>query len=386
VLLLLLWLVFAYTTYYAYDQQEAWQRLNLVSKIFLMSVVAACALQDTKRLRFMLLATALSIGILGVKGGLFGIATAGQHRVFGPPDSFIADNNAFALACLMAMPLLLGFARQEANRRLRLAWYGAAGLTMLSVLLTYSRGALLGAIVLVMLLVLTSRRKYAAALVGAITVVAAMAFVPEHWFERMESIGAYQEDRSAMSRLNQWMFAINLAWEYPLTGGGFGAFDRDLFLRYAPEPDDVYNGHSIYFQILGEHGFLGLGVFMALLVAALLSLRRLRRIAPGVPEIPQLADYAQMLQLAIVAYAVSGAFLPLAYFDLYYYLIVGVIVLKTLTMRALAARAWAEAQGPADEEGEGGGAPVEPDPADGAVPAGGVGVATGREPPWAGRG
>ena len=82
--------------------------------------------------------------------------------------------------------------------------------------------------------------------------------IPEKWHERMSTIGTYQEDRSAMGRVNAWHFAFNLASERPLTGGGFSAFTNDLFIRYAPDPFDVHDAHSIYFEVLGEHGFLAL--------------------------------------------------------------------------------------------------------------------------------
>jgi hypothetical protein len=40
--------------------------------------------------------TTLSLALLGAKGGVFTLMTAGSYRVWGPPGSFIEDNNEFA--------------------------------------------------------------------------------------------------------------------------------------------------------------------------------------------------------------------------------------------------------------------------------------------------
>jgi len=348
-LLGLFWIVVTFTTVVAFDSRIAWEHWMTWSKTLLISVVALVLFQDATKLRYLILVMAASIGLFGVKGGLFGIATAGQYIVFGPPESFIADNNALALAELMVLPLLFYLGKVEERRWWRVGFYAMGALTMLSILLSYSRGALLGLIAMSGLLALNSSRKLLAGLLLAIGALAALAFVPDRWYERMSTITTYQEDPSAMSRINGWIFAYRLAWDYPFTGGGFGAFNKDLFARYAPMPDVVYNGHSIYFQVLGEHGFLGLGVFVALLISAFLSLERIKKTVVYVEGLDWAYEYAKMLQLALTAFAISGAFLPLAYFDLYYYLIVVVILLKVVVRSELQAGMEEDAEEPVAE-------------------------------------
>lgn len=59
---------------------------------------------------------------------------------------------------------------------------------------------------------------------------------------------------------------LNLARDrFP--GGGFDVSDAAIFARYAPNPMDVHAAHSIYFQALGEHGFVGLLIYLALGIA-----------------------------------------------------------------------------------------------------------------------
>ena len=52
--------------------------------------------------------------------------------------------------------------------------------------------------------------------------------MPQQWFERMATIKTYEQDASAMGRINAWNMAFNLAKDRPL-GGGFDAFQWDMF-------------------------------------------------------------------------------------------------------------------------------------------------------------
>ncbi len=103
-----------------------------------------------------------------------------------------------------------------------------------------------------------------------------------------------------------------------------------MFLRFAPEPLNYHDAHSIYFEVLGEQGFPGLAIFLSLMGASLLRLQRLRNETKGRPEWKWVRDLAEMLQGSIIAYALAGAFLGLAYFDLYYYIIIAGVLLDVV--------------------------------------------------------
>ncbi len=157
--------------------------------------------------------------------------------------------------------------------------------------------------------------------------------MPEQWFARMNSIDDYQQDISALGRLNAWQFALKVAAQHPL-GGGFNVFTRQMFYQYAPEPLNYHAAHSIYFQVLGEHGYIGLALFLALMVCAWRSGSRLQSACRGLPELAWAADLAAMIQVSLVGFAVGGAFLSLAYYDYYYFLIAALVLVE----KQLAAR------------------------------------------------
>jgi len=206
------------------------------------------------------------------------------------------------------------------------------------VIFSYSRGALLGLLAIGAVYIATRRRWGLAAafvLLGGV----GFYFIPHQWYDRMKTIQTYKQDESAMGRLQTWGFAISVATDRPFTGGGFRVFSRDQFLRYGRDPNEALDSHSIYFEVLGEHGFIGLTLFLSLLVSSFLTIRKVERRIRGNPGVAWAEEYCSMLRLSLVAYAVGGAFLGLAYFDLYYDVIAGVILLNMIVERELKQKA-----------------------------------------------
>ena len=115
--------------------------------------------------------------------------------------------------------------------------------------------------------------------------------------------------------------------DYPFTGAGFEAFTPTLFDHYAPNPRDVHGPHSVYFGVLAEHGIPGITLYMTVLASCFLSLRRIRRDALYSAD-EQTAGYAMMLQISLIGFMISGAFLGRAYFDYYFTLVACVAILK----------------------------------------------------------
>jgi probable O-glycosylation ligase (exosortase A-associated) len=88
----------------------------------------------------------------------------------------------------------------------------------------------------------------------------------------------------------------------------------------------VHDVHSIYFEVMGEHGFIGFGMFILLAVFAWLRANQVIRECKRDPERKWAADLAGMIQVSLVAYGAGGAFLGLAYFDLTYHLMIVLVL------------------------------------------------------------
>ena len=331
-LLMLLWAFYTFTSCFGLSA-SVWNEWSRTSKILLFTFMTIILCIDKQKIKSLLLIIAFSIGFYGIKGTIFSVLTGGDNRVWGPEDSFIEDNNDLGLALLMVMPILLYISKMEENKKLQLLLRISFCSCVVAALFTYSRGTFLGLVVLFIALLYKSQKKVLSALFVGIAIACAVMFVPEKLVNRMESIKTYQQDRSAMGRINAWHFAWNLALDRPFVGGGFGVSEKRIFQLYAPDPLDFHASHSIYFEVLGEHGFVGLGLFLALLISSILSVKKLKKNFKYLPSFQWLCNYCDMIELSLLAYMVSGAFLGRAYFDLYYHMISIVVILKVLAKR-----------------------------------------------------
>lgn len=323
VLLLLLpaWTCVTYA--FALERQDATGRLIEVLKVFLFVHVSAMVLQSRKQLDWMLWVIVVSVGVFGVKGGLFTIASGAGGKVYGPPgDSFLSDNNAISVALIMVIPLMYYLRAVSTTKLIRLGLLVAMLLSGMAVLGTYSRGALLGICSMLAFLWLKSSHKILFSALLIPLVPFAIAFMPAQWTERMNTISAYEQDGSAMGRINSWKTAVNIANDRPLVGGGFELYSAKTFARYAPNPEDVHSAHSVYFQMLGEHGYVGLLIFLSIGVASWFTARRTIALSKGREDLKWAEHLARAIQVSLVGFAVGGAFVNIGYWDLIYYEVV----------------------------------------------------------------
>ncbi len=312
------------TTVFAYYPGESAEQLKKVIKIQIMTVVALMAVRERKHIEWFVWINALSIGFYGVKGGIFTILSGGGNRVWGPSGGFIEGNNEIGLAMVMVIPLLNYLRLVSPNRLVRWCLAVSMVLVAVAVLGTHSRGALLAIGAMAAVLWWRSPRKALSMLVLVVVAVNMVAFMPENWTERMNTIQSYEQDSSAMGRINAWWMAFNLANDRFL-GGGFEVITPNLFAKYAPNPADLHAAHSIYFQILGEHGWVGLLLFLGVGYFSWRDAGRTRKLARDREDAQWVFHLCGMIQVSMVGFAVGGAFLSLAYFDLPYNIMVMVV-------------------------------------------------------------
>lgn len=320
---------------------EDYPQWNKVIKIYLMIFVGLALLHSKLHILALAWVAAGSMALLGLKGGVFTILTGGNYRVWGPPGSFITDNNEFALALVMTIPLL-----RFLQLQLRHGWQ-RWGMTITMILCaaaalgTHSRGAFLAITAMSLMLWWRGSSRVMGGILIAVAAVSLIAFMPDTWTERMTTMTeGYEEDRSALGRVSAWWNAWGIAKDY-VFGVGFNAARMELFAKYSPYPDAVHAAHSIYFQVLGNHGFVGLLLFMGTFVATYLAAGRLRRSSSQHPKTAWCEALGAMCQVSLIGYAVGGAFLSLSYFDLPY----NIMMLVVLASRWVKERGW-EAEQP----------------------------------------
>ena len=349
-----LWFWFAFTTGYIFfvpefagHTTEASLHLGEVSKIMLMTFVSILVVTSKNKLRLLVLFILGSFGFRAMFAAIFYIKTGGQYQIFGPTGSFLEDNNDFALALNMTIPMFYFMARAEPKLWMRVGLRLLMVCVIISVIGTYSRGGLVGLGVITLAIVAKSRQKVIGLILVSIAVLGVLTFTTEAWKGRMKGFMEGNLDESAYARLIAWGGGWNLAMQYPVTGGGFDVFtDEGLFPRFVPpnlraalygKIHKLHSSHSIYFQLLGEQGFVGLGLFIILLFSSLLTLRRLRKQARFRKEIEWVVPYTHMFEVSLLAYMANGATLGRGYFDFFYQIIACIILLQLLSQQDLLA-------------------------------------------------
>ena len=360
---------FTVTSYFAWVS-AAWNYWEQFMKILLFTFLTPVLIHGRRRVEFLVLVITASIAFYGAKGGWFSITGGFQNHVLGPPKSFIRGNTSLGLALVMILPLILVVSRQLVQGRMQCLagfrwsrWAGWAGylsfwLTGLAILGTFSRGAMLALAVVAPLIFLLMRHKVILAGLGVAVILAVGVTFPDRVVERMETLQNIEEDGSAMSRIESWGVNWNIARENPLTGAGFNLVmaGNERWLSYSPMQGEgrtrALSAHSNYFQVLGHHGFVGLGLYLGLLGAVCLSLGRLALRARRRKDTEWISEYAWAILVGTIGYVAAGAFLDMAYFTLFYAFVALTVVLRREYKWALEAQGQSEFGQPAVVAGE----------------------------------
>ena len=298
------------TTINAMYPWAAWGQWDKVWRIQLILLLTIMLTTTPIRVHLLVWTICVSLGFYGFKGGIWFLMSGGAHQVYGPRGTFIGGNNELGLALIIIVPLLWYLIQNTRSKLVQIGLYFGAFFTLVAIVGTHSRGALVGLLVMAAMFLVKSKKRVIPIIFGSVFIALAPNFLPDHWFGRMETIQTYEEDKSAMGRIYAWKNAIALA-QSSIFGGGFEAIALS----------GGTDAHSIYFEVLGEHGYFGLALFLLLGVLTWKKASKARKLARGRSELKWAEDLMAMMQVSLAGYATAGAFLGLAYFDLIYLLL-----------------------------------------------------------------
>lgn len=329
----------SFTSLFALNSPDiVFSRWLFVIKIHTMLFVTLLLIRGRQQVELLIWVIVVSVGLYGVKGGIFTVATGGSYRVWGPPESMVEGNNELAVALTMLVPLMIYLANVVHRKPVRWFLYFCTAATGVAILGSQSRGALIALTAMTLVLGLKGRRPILSTIALMLVLAGAVSLMPASWTSRMETIGTYERDTSAMSRIYTWRTLWTLALDRPITGAGFATDSEAVFSRYAPREENPLTGstpvaHSIYLQALGEHGFPGLFLYLML---GLLTWRTASRLATETAKDEEFGPWVPMLmkcvQIGLIGFAAGGAFLTLVHFDMTYYF-VAIVVLVQATVR-----------------------------------------------------
>ncbi|MEX6634219.1 putative O-glycosylation ligase, exosortase A system-associated [Hyphococcus lacteus] len=297
--------------------------------------IVLCAQMTTDKLRFNALVwtTVVSIGFLAAKGAAFTVLTLGQYRVQGLTNTVLEDNNHFGIAVATILPLIFYLREEAARPIIRQGLLVLFALSVVAIIGTQSRGAFISLVVFGGFFWLRSKHKLSILAGLCLLMIPTIAFMPAKWTDRMATIGEATEDASFMGRVDAWVINYKLAKQNPLTGAGLrNSYEKEIAAAVDPErAERAKAAHSIYFEVLGGAGFMGLAIYLSLLATAFFSAWRIsaKRKDKNIP--PWKGRFGYYAQISMVVFGIGGASTSMEMWDGYLVVIALIAALTKLT-------------------------------------------------------
>jgi putative inorganic carbon (hco3(-)) transporter len=254
------------------NPSEQFAQWDKIMKVNFMVIVCLMLFRTKEQIFLLAWVLTMSIAILSTKGGVFTILNGGSYRVWGPSGSWVEGNNEFAVATIMVIPLLRFIQLQVTHKWLGRLMIVGMFLCAASALGSHSRGALVAILMMSVVLWWRGSNRIRNGVLFVVIGLLALQFMPEHWTERMDTIENFEEDKSALGRFSAWWVSWNLALSHPL-GVGLSITYPEFFIQHSPYGLSIGTpvAHSIWFQVMGHHGFIGFGLFAGIWIATWLG-------------------------------------------------------------------------------------------------------------------
>ncbi|MCA8981736.1 MAG: putative O-glycosylation ligase, exosortase A system-associated [Planctomycetes bacterium] len=312
------------------------------TKIIGIALFTTGLVNTRPRLRMMVWVIAFSFAFFGFKSGLVGVLKGGAYQIHNGPGGMLDDNNDFALALGMGVPLLWMVAHSERRQVIRRMLYAVVPLQMATIAFTHSRGGALALGTGLMVLVYRSRNRLAGFVAIGLLGLVGLAVAPSDYTERLSTIKDYEQDDSAQARLAAWRTAFEMIKDKPLQGVGFARFQRN-YKKYDPAVQDreleehgSHVSHNSYLQIWAECGTPALFVYLSLIALSLMDLWKIRSLAQQRFHSSWVLNYCTMFEASLVIFLAGSMFLNRAHFDLFYHLIAVIVAFGRIARAELA--------------------------------------------------
>jgi putative inorganic carbon (HCO3(-)) transporter len=257
-------------------------------------------------------------------------------------NSGLGEGGLLSTACLMAVPLALHLSRHSQliprMKLLPLPYWIVASLAVITAIGTYERSALIGIVVLAAYMWARSRHKFAFGIVAAAVAMLIIYTTSSAWNARVSTIGDYAQENSALTRILVWRWTLEFSTTHPL-GGGFQSYVIN-HIEF-PAADGlaalVQFGrafHSIYFEMLGEQGYPGVGMLFGLVGITLYRLRHIAKEARAYADMEWVTSLSDALQSGIIVFLACGAFVGVMFQPMFWYFIAMSISLNAYIWRA----------------------------------------------------
>jgi probable O-glycosylation ligase (exosortase A-associated) len=362
-LMLILTLYCWVTTTQADFPIEAAQKWDWVWKAMAFAIFLPLTLRTKLRIEALALFMVLSAATIIIVGG---IKTLGSGGGYGALNLMVTNNTGLyessIISCvaIAIIPLILFLMRHgtifPTDWKVKTFAYALCFACLLMPIGTEARTGLVCVLVLGVLMLRHTKRRFLYLTMAGVLAVSAIPFLPSSFSERMDTIKNYKADSSASTRIEVWKWTWDYVKEHPF-GGGFNAYLQNKIRYEAVSVEDTgavatqeetlildkaRAYHSAYFEMLGEQGFPGLFLWLAIQAIGLVRMEVLRRrySYQGDNGEKWIGKLAEALQHGQIIYLVGALFVGIAYQPFIFMLTGMQIGLDTYSRRRSAEAAW----------------------------------------------
>ncbi len=258
----------------AYDTDIAQKWGIEYGKIILMALIAAVLITEIWHIRILSLMALSMLGYIAWEiNSLYLID--GRLDIFHNGYGNL-DNNGAGLLMALGTPFAYAFAISSRRMWQRgLSWF--AGVLMIhALMMSYSRGAMLAALVGAVWLLIHHRPRLQAGLIAVILCLTISVLAGKEIQERFISTTNFETDYSAQSRIASWEAAWTLAWERPLIGQGIR--NSNQFTYYYGADNRGRTIHNQFLQIAADSGIPAMTVYILIMLTTGFYLHRSRQL------------------------------------------------------------------------------------------------------------
>jgi probable O-glycosylation ligase (exosortase A-associated) len=320
------------TALWAEVPDSAFEKWNYAFKMLCFAAFLPFVFRSRIQIEALLQVYLFSIAVHFIPVGLKTMVSGGGYgRALGivSGNSLLSEGATLAGVSLMLIPIIFYLRRNTLilpkHLATQLGYNGLVALALAAAIGTYERTALVGMAVVGGGVWLRARRKILYGALGVLAMLGVASRTSDAWNARISTIGHFRSESSALGRLLVWEWTIGYANEHPL-GGGFNSYkiDRVTFPPDTPGGDPIVAKgiafHSIYFEVLGEQGYVGLAIFFAIIGWSFWQLQRVAGLTKSIKEMVWARELAYALQVALLTLLACGAFIGIAFQPMLYYL------------------------------------------------------------------
>jgi len=307
---------------------------GVYSKIIIMTFVIAWMMRKESHFitasRLYIFAGAC-VGLMAIYNKLNGIGLVEGTRVTIGRDigSLLGDPNDLALVLLYPMSFSIAtFLEKSLSKFERFFSFTTFCILFYALLATQSRGGLLGFLAVASLFAYNRVRSKVLLISGG-AIALSVLFIVAGISDR-SSGGAAEEgiDESAMGRIYAWEAAWNMALDNPIFGVGISNFYYNYFYYSSHWDGQNHAVHSTWFGVLAESGFVGLALFVSLIVSTLIMSLKMLKTLNNDKHSPGIRVALNAAPAGIIGFIISGTFLTQGFIWPVYLQVALVIALK----------------------------------------------------------